>query len=103
MTPDLDLCLTAQKLKILHYVTLQKSCGSAFLSLMYSSTTFFTRHDILLITYHFIVNATEQALKDELYPEYVLCLFPLLSLYLRIFYKSQFILEMASYTESDKV
>ncbi len=64
---------------------------------------FFTKHDILLITYHFIVNATEQALKDELYPEYVLCLFSLLGLYLRTFYKSLFILEMASYAEPDKV
>lgn len=103
MMPDLDLCLTAQKLQILHCGTLQESCGSVFFKFNVQCNNFFTKHDILLIIYHFILNATEEALTYELHPGYVPCLFSLLGFYLRTLYKSLFILEMASCKEPDNV
>lgn len=50
MIPDLDLCLAAQKLKILHSGTLQKSIGSAFLFTVQFKNFFLTKHDILMFT-----------------------------------------------------
>lgn len=57
MTPDLDASLL-QKLKILQYFAEEQ--WISFFKFDVKFNNFFTKHDISLITYDFIVNATEQ-------------------------------------------
>ncbi len=94
------MCLTAQKLKVLHYVSCRRAVDQLFkFDVQYNNFS----PSMIYTAVHlpFYCKCNGEALKDELYPECgplsIIWLIP------QNIFKSLFILEMSSYMESDEV